>query len=142
MSTPTSNMALLKGVDADNAEVYLTVTLAAALDTIDTNLRTVTGGFTVVTGGLTVTAVHNHLLRAQPATFYMHVAGHGDPEKLATALHAAIAESKIPLAAAAAPATPPPIDLDTAKLNEILGARGNPNGAISCQVFRSSVLFR
>jgi pentose-5-phosphate-3-epimerase len=26
-------------------------------------------------GGLTVTAVHNHLLRAQPATFYMHVAG-------------------------------------------------------------------
>src|SRR5438067_1011951 len=24
-------------------------------------------------GGLTVTAVHNHLLRAQPATFYMHI---------------------------------------------------------------------
>ncbi len=56
MSTPTTNFALGKGVDADNAEVYLTVTLAAALDTIDTNLRTVTGGFTVTTGGLTVTA--------------------------------------------------------------------------------------
>jgi hypothetical protein len=81
-------------------------------------------------GGLTVTAVHNHLLRAQPATFYMHVAGHGDPEKLATALHAALAESKTPMGVTAALATPPPVDLDTAKLNEILGARGNPNGGI------------
>lgn len=81
-------------------------------------------------GGLTVTAVHNHLLRAQPATFYMHVAGHGDPEKLAAALHAALAESKVPMSAAAASATPPPVDLDMAKLNEILGARGNPNGGV------------
>ena len=32
-------------------------------------------------GGLEITAVHNHLLRASPATFYMHVGGHGDPEK-------------------------------------------------------------
>jgi hypothetical protein len=81
-------------------------------------------------GGLTVTALHNHLLRAQPATFYMHVAGHGDPEKLAAALHAALAESKVPLGTAAAPASPPPIDLDTAKINEILGARGNPNDGV------------
>src|ERR1700730_8915837 len=34
-------------------------------------------------GGLDITAVHNHILRASPATFYMHVAGHGDPEKMA-----------------------------------------------------------
>jgi hypothetical protein len=81
-------------------------------------------------GGISVTAVHNHLLRAQPATFYMHVAGHGDPEKLAAALHAALGESKIPMGASAASAAPPPIDLDTAKLNEILGARGNPNGGV------------
>ena len=32
--------------------------------------------------GLEITALHNHLLRAQPATFYMHVLGHGDPVKL------------------------------------------------------------
>ena len=83
----------------------------------------------LLTGGIMVTAVHNHLLRAQPATFYMHVAGHGDPEKLAAALRAALGEGKVPMAAApAAPA--PPIDLDTAKLNEILGARGNPNGGV------------
>src|SRR4029078_8849211 len=33
-------------------------------------------------GGLETTAVHNHLLRASPATFYMHVGGHGDPAKM------------------------------------------------------------
>ena len=33
----------------------------------------------LIEGGLEITAVHNHLLRASPATFYMHVAGHGDP---------------------------------------------------------------
>jgi len=30
-------------------------------------------------GGIEITAVHNHLLRAEPATFYMHVLGNGDP---------------------------------------------------------------
>ena len=78
--------------------------------------------------GLTVTAVHNHLLRAQPATFYMHVAGQGDPEKLAAAVRTALAESKTPLTAAS-PAQPS-IDLDVAKLNDILGARGNPNNGV------------
>jgi hypothetical protein len=80
--------------------------------------------------GLTVTALHNHLLRAQPATFYMHIAGQGDPEKLATAIHAALAESHTPLTAPAAAAQPPAIDLDVEKLNGILQARGNPNNGV------------
>ena len=79
--------------------------------------------------GLTVTAVHNHLLRAQPATFYLHIAGQGDPEKLASAVRVALAESKTPLTATAA-AAQPPVDLDVAKLNDILGARGYPNGGV------------
>ncbi len=33
----------------------------------------------MIEGGLDITAVHNHLLRANPATFYMHIGGHGDP---------------------------------------------------------------
>src|SRR6202035_1758897 len=37
----------------------------------------------LIANGLEITAVHNHLLRASPATFYMHVGGHGDPAKLA-----------------------------------------------------------
>src|SRR5213082_2638229 len=48
-------------------------------------------------GGIAVTALHNHLLRNEPFTMYMHVLGIGDPVKLATALHGALAESKTPL---------------------------------------------
>src|ERR1700741_1908687 len=29
--------------------------------------------------GVDITAVHNHLLRANPTTYYMHIAAHGDP---------------------------------------------------------------
>ena len=83
-------------------------------------------------GGIDVTALHNHLLRNQPFTMYMHVLGHGDPVKLATALHTALAETKTPLSAspAAPAAAPPPIDLDTAALDQTLGAKGANNGGI------------
>ena len=50
----------------------------------------------MIANGLEITAVHNHLLRANPETFYMHIAGHGDPLKLASAIHDALAESKTP----------------------------------------------
>jgi uncharacterized protein DUF1259 len=84
----------------------------------------------LIEGGIDITAVHNHLLRASPATFYMHVAGHGDPVKLATAIHDGLAASKTPLAAPTPPATPPAIDLNTAQLDEIIGAKGNNNGGV------------
>jgi biotin operon repressor len=80
--------------------------------------------------GVDITAVHNHLLRASPATFYMHVGGHGDPVKIAAAIHAALAESKTPLTPPAAPATPPAIDLDTAQLDQIIGVKGQANGGV------------
>jgi Domain of Unknown Function (DUF1259) len=84
----------------------------------------------LIEGGIDITAVHNHLLRANPATFYMHVAGHGDPVKLATAIHDALAVSKTPLAPPTPPAAQPAIDLNTAQLDEIIGAKGNPNGGV------------
>ncbi|MCA1468786.1 DUF1259 domain-containing protein [Bradyrhizobium sp. IC3195] len=83
----------------------------------------------MITSGLEITAVHNHLLRASPATFYMHVAGHGDPIKLASAIRDALAESKTPLTVAAA-GNPPSIDLDTAKLDQIIGVKGQGNGGV------------
>src|SRR5438270_5981985 len=82
-------------------------------------------------GGIEVTALHNHLLRNKPFTMYMHVLGHGDPVKLAAVLHTALAESKTPLSGApAAAAAPPPIDLDTAAIDQILGAKGTNNGGV------------
>jgi hypothetical protein len=84
----------------------------------------------MIGNGLQITAVHNHLLGASPATFYMHVAGHGDPVKIATAIRDGLAESKTPLKAAA-PTTPPPaIDLDTAQLDQIIGVKGQANGGV------------
>src|SRR5215213_8548610 len=67
----------------------------------------------LIENGLEVTAIHNHVLRSTPLPFYMHVGGHGDPVKLATALRTALGESKTPLTPPAAAATPPAIDLDT-----------------------------
>jgi hypothetical protein len=84
----------------------------------------------LIEGGLDITAVHNHLLRASPATFYMHVGGHGDPVKLAAAIHGALGASKTPLTAPTPPATQPAIDLNTAQLDEIIGAKGNPVGGV------------
>jgi len=62
----------------------------------------------------------------------MHVLGQGDPVKLATVLHDALAMSKTPMASAA-PTTgeaPPAIDLDTAALDRTLGAKGANNGGV------------
>jgi uncharacterized protein DUF1259 len=84
----------------------------------------------LIEGGLEITAVHNHLLRANPATFYMHVGGHGDPIKMATVIREALGASKTPLSTPAAAGSPPAVDLDTAKLDQIIGAKGQPNGGV------------
>src|SRR4051794_14842842 len=84
----------------------------------------------LIEGGLKITAVHNHLLRANPATFYMHVGGHGDPAKMAAVIRDALGASKTPLASPAAAGPPPAIDLDTAQLEQIIGAKGQANGGV------------
>jgi uncharacterized protein DUF1259 len=82
-------------------------------------------------GGIEITAVHNHLLRANPETFYMHIGGHGDPVKMAEAIRAALALSKTPFDPPVAASTPaPPIDLDTVQLDQIIGAKGAVNGGV------------
>jgi hypothetical protein len=82
-------------------------------------------------GGIEITAVHNHLLRANPETFYMHIGGHGDPVKMAEVIRSALALSKTPFNPPAAPPTPAPaIDLDTAQLDQIIGVKGQPNGGV------------
>lgn len=83
----------------------------------------------LVEQGIEITALHNHLLRAVPATFYMHIHGMGDPVKLATALHDGLVLSKTPLTAPADP-TPAPIDLDTAMIDRTLGAKGKANNGV------------
>lgn len=91
-------------------------------------------------GGLEITALHNHLLRASPSTLYMHVLGHGDPAKMAAALHEGLALSATPLGIAtasvssqpptAAPTQAEQIDLDTAMVDRTLGAKGKIVGGV------------
>ncbi len=89
--------------------------------------------------GLQVTALHNHLLRANPPTFYMHVSGVGDAEQLARKTRVALEESQTPREMGAAPA-PSATDLgiDTAKIDEAIGFKGrNNNGVYQFGVPRS-----
>src|SRR4051794_12647802 len=95
---------------------------------LETEINPVMGK--MIAGGLEITAVHNHLLRANPATYYMHIAGHGDPAKVASAIRDGLAESKTPLTVAPPSSPPPAVDLDTAQLDSIMGVKGKDNGGI------------
>jgi Domain of Unknown Function (DUF1259) len=86
-------------------------------------------------GGIEITALHNHLLRAEPMTLYMHVFGQGDPIKLATALHAGLALSKTPMEDAASGGSQPQaaaqeIEFDTAAVDQTMGYKGKANGGV------------
>lgn len=74
--------------------------------------------------GIEITALHNHLFRAIPATFYMHVFGEGEAVTLARELHEALMLSKTPLSATPPSSALPTIDLDTAAIDHALGATG------------------
>ncbi|MBZ9849346.1 DUF1259 domain-containing protein [Mesorhizobium sp. CA14] len=86
----------------------------------------------LIESGIEITALHNHLQKAQPETMYMHVFGHGDPEKLAAALHTALQQSGTPLsdAPASAAAASKAIDLDTQTIDQALGHKGKVNGGV------------
>jgi hypothetical protein len=73
------------------------------------------------------------LLRANPPTFYMHVAGTGDPAQLARLVRTALEDSKTPFdvkppaEAAAASAN---VNFDTAQVDAAVGHKGKANGGV------------
>lgn len=79
-------------------------------------------------GGIEVTAIHNHLLRAEPFPMYVHVEGNGDAMKLARAMKDAIALTAIPAPAAPAAAADPGFNVDV--LATAIGRKGTLDGAI------------
>ncbi len=85
----------------------------------------------LLANGVAVTGVHNHLLRASPATYYMHINAHGDPAKLAGVIRDALAETKTPFEASASPAgEPQKLGFDTAQVDEVIGFQGKEKGGI------------
>src|SRR5206468_8909520 len=84
----------------------------------------------LLAGGMTITALHNHLLRSTPATMYMHISGHGDAVKLASALATALAATRTPPASPAASPAPALAGFDAAAVERVLSAAGKPNGGV------------
>ncbi|MEW2414852.1 DUF1259 domain-containing protein [Streptomyces sp. NPDC046866] len=80
--------------------------------------------------GFEQTAIHKHLLAHEPDVWWTHFHGMGpDPVELARALKAALDTTGTP-AAVAAPATPAPLDLETAAMDAALGTTGTHDGGI------------
>jgi hypothetical protein len=81
-------------------------------------------------GGIEQTALHNHVLHETPRVMYMHIAGHGNAVKLATAIHDALALTKTPGGGPTAPAKVTDYGFDTGQVDAILGHKGKDNGGV------------
>ncbi|HEY6970031.1 MAG TPA: DUF1259 domain-containing protein [Candidatus Angelobacter sp.] len=81
--------------------------------------------------GIQITAVHNHVLHESPRVMYMHIGGHGDAVKLASAIKEAVGLTKTP-PPSPAPSSPPEagMDLDTSAIEQALGHKGKINGGV------------
>lgn len=80
--------------------------------------------------GMEQTALHNHLLHESPGVMYMHIHAEGDPEKIAQAVHAALALTKTPPAKPAGAESGGALELDTAGIAQALGYSGTVNGGV------------
>ena len=79
--------------------------------------------------GIEITAVHNHLVGESPRVMYMHISGHGEAVKLATAVHDALALTKTPGPDGAASPSEA-LGIDQKKIEDALGHSGKVNGGI------------
>ena len=91
--------------------------------------------------GIEQTALHNHLLNENPRVMYMHVSGHGDAAKLASALKEALALTKTPAAAPAPASAQQNLEIDTAQIEKTLGFQGkNSNGIYQFSIPRAEAI--
>jgi Domain of Unknown Function (DUF1259) len=79
--------------------------------------------------GLAQTALHKHLLQQAPPVWWTHVHGMGDAVQLARGLKAALDTTSIG-PANPPPAHQPPVDIDTAGVEQALGRKGTPDGGL------------
>lgn len=77
--------------------------------------------------GLDLTAIHKHLLAHEPALWWTHFHGMGDPVELARGIRAVLDRTGTP--PPSTPGPPPSMDLDTAGIDAAFAAKGkNDNG--------------
>jgi len=83
--------------------------------------------------GLEVTALHNHFFWDEPKIYYMHVHGHGDADELARKVKPAldlIGHITPQTSEAATSASELQGKLNTEKISEIIGYKGEQNGSV------------
>jgi hypothetical protein len=76
--------------------------------------------------GLAQTAVHKHLPEQDPPVWWQHFEGTGDPVELAQAVNEALSLTGTPMEASSS--EPKDLGLDTARLDEIIGRKGENTG--------------
>jgi hypothetical protein len=82
-------------------------------------------------GGLDVLAIHNHLIGESPQVLYVHFGGHGEAQKVAQALRAALDTTKTPLGAPATAAAPSAVETAAFdKVQAALGRKGTMAGRV------------
>ena len=114
--------AAFSGTDASASVMGDLVLLESEVNPVMAKLRA---------AGFEITGVHNHLLNETPRVLYMHYLGHGNAADLVKSLLAALAVSKTPLGAPAAPApapASPPAFVKT--VEDALGHAGQLNGGV------------
>jgi hypothetical protein len=79
--------------------------------------------------GIEQTALHKHLLEQSPPVWWTHFHAMGDPVRLAQGVRAALDVTATP-PATATPAPQPPVDLDTAGIDNALGRTGTVDGGL------------
>jgi hypothetical protein len=93
----------------------------------------------MMASGIIITAVHNHLLRANPPTYYMHIGGHGDAIAMATAIRIALMESKTPLGRAQPAMRHPQSSLILRSLTKSWASRATPMAGSISSAFRAVI---
>ena len=99
--------------------------------------------------GLEVTALHNHFFFDEPKVYFMHIGGHGDPEKVAAAVKSVWDAIKKVRAENAKPATgfggmaPQEGKIDAAPLEKILGHKGQEkDGVVKVSIGREGAMHK
>jgi hypothetical protein len=98
-------------------------------------------------GGLEVSALHNHFFYDEPKVYFMHIGGHGEPEKLAAAVKGVWDAIKKVRSAAPTPATrfagdvPKEGKIGAEAIEKVLGQKGEAqDGVVKVTIGREGTM--
>lgn len=79
---------------------------------------------------INISALHNHFMIEEPKIMFMHIGGMGNPEALARGLKNALSKTATPQSQGTASTPPPAPSIDTKRIEEIIGEKGQAGGGV------------